>query len=368
MTISLLTRGYISRIKKVVQLVPIAPSAAQNLLVKTLESIVPLLVPEANGIHQSDVIIRTALVAALADMRANPWLLDYVFSSLPRDAQTFKDYGEKSVDAAKDWFLKTDVPVSMVPRIDEGRWPRITISLADSQETENTLGDVHYEPVQFQSTGDWHALTDPFTPPSYNPQTGKIGLPTTITEDLKVVAGMHIIDHVGREHLILGDEEGFIFIQAGTIVDLRDAVIKGVKPITAVWMESAAFKETYHIGIHVGGEPVYLTWLHSIVSFALLRYRQALLEARGFERSSITSSDFQKNDTFEGELVFSRYITVSGVVRNYWPKAITSTIDSVTGELRINPADKLPVGQNDVGKEDALWIGENDILDKDSIG
>jgi hypothetical protein len=208
----------------------------------------------------------------------------------------------------------------MVPRIDEGKWPRITISLADSQETENTLGDVHYEPVQYIQSGDWPALTDTFTPPAYEPQTGKITLPATITEDLKVVAGMHIIDHVGREHIILGDDvNNAIYIQAGTIVDLRDAVIKGVKPMMAVHMESAAFKETYHVGIHVGGEPVYLTWLHSIVSFALLRYRQALLEARGFERSSITSSDFAKNDTFEGELVFSRYITVSGVVRNYWP-------------------------------------------------
>lgn len=368
MTVALLTRGYISKIRKVVQLVPIQPAVGQKLLVKALEQPMPQLVSEANGIHQSDVIIRTALVAAIADMRANDWLLDYVFSSLPRDEQTFKDYGEKSVDKAKEWFLKTDIPVSMVPRIDEGKWPRITVSLADSQEFENTLGDVHYEPVQFTSAGQWPALTDQFTPVSYDPQTGKIVLPAEITSELIVVAGMHIIDHVGREHQIIGQDNDAVYIAAGTIVDLRDAVIKGVKPTTAVHLESATFKETYHIGIHVGSEPVYLTWLHSIISFALLRYREALLEARGFERSFITSSDFIKNDMFEGELVFSRYITIGGVVRNYWPKAVVKTIDSVSPALRVNPADKLPTGPDDVNKDDSLWIGENDDLDVDGIG
>lgn len=330
----------------------------------------PPLASEALGIHQSDVIIRSAIVAAIADMRANPWLIDYVFSSLPRDDQTWKDYGEKSVQKAKEWFLKTDIPVSMVPRIDEGRWPRITISLADSQETENTLGDVHYEPVQFVDSDEWPALTNFFTPTSYDPQTGKIVLPTEITNELKVVKGMYLIDTVGKEHLIIGQDETGIYIQSGTIVDFRQALVKGVKPTTAVFLESAAFRETYHIGVHVGGEPVYLTWLHSIVSFALLRYRQALLEARGFERSYITSSDFIKNDTFEGELVFSRYITIQGIVRNYWPKAVTSTINdtSSSSALKVNPADKLPDTKDDVKKEDALWIGENDDLDKDGIG
>lgn len=334
------------------------------------------LVPEAHGIHQSDIIIRTAIVAAIEDLRRDPQLLDYVFSSLPRDEQTAKEYGDKSVDRAKEWFLKTEIPVSMVPRIDEGRWPRITISLADSQEHENTLGDIHYEPVQYQSsTTVWKALAGPFTPTSYDPQSGKVVLPTSVTDNLVVVAGMYIIDRQGGEHLIVRSD-GNVYIAENSIVDLRDAVIKGVKPMQAVHLESATFRETYHVGIHVGSEPVYLTWLHSIIVFALLRYRQAYLEARGFERSSFNSSDFIKNDHIDNELVFSRYVTVSGVVRNYWPKFIGSTINSVSmggdsgGALRINPADKLPTGPDDVNVNDALWIGNNDIvdLDKDGIG
>jgi len=73
------------------------------------------------GIHQSDVIIRTAIIAALADLRANPWKLDYVFSSLPKDTLTAKSYGEKDIAQAKRWFLSTEIPVTMVPRIDKAK-------------------------------------------------------------------------------------------------------------------------------------------------------------------------------------------------------------------------------------------------------
>lgn len=367
MTLSLLTRGYLCGMERVVKQVPLTPSSAQAILVKALEFPMPPLANEALGIFQADVILRSAIVAALADIRANPWLLEYIFASLPRDETTWKDYGEKSVQRAKDWFLKTEIPVSMVPRIDEGRWPRITISLSDSQETENTLGDIHYEPVEYMSTGDWPALTEKFNP-AYDPQIGKITPPESIRTSLQVAPEMFVIDNVGREHVIQKvDTDSSFYIAAGTIVDLRNCVIKGVRPQTAVHLESAVFRETYHIGIHVGQEPVYLTWLHSIVSFALLRYREALLEARGLERTAIVSSDFSKNDTFEGELVFSRYITLTGFVRNYWPKAVVGTLNTVQGPLAVNPAHNLPNTKDDVKKEDALWVGELD-LNSDGIG
>ena len=314
---------------------------------------------EALGIHQSDVIIRTALIAGMADMRAKPLLLDYVFASLPRDELTFKDYGEKSLDAAKNWFLNTEVPVSMVPRIDEGKWPRITIALAESNEIENTLGDVHYEPIEYIQDGQWPTLAGPFTPVSYDAITGKVTLPQQVATEIQVAPGMYLIDKVGREHLILGmgaNDEAYI--KEGTIVDFRDSLLKGVKPMTAVHLRSAAFKETYHIGIHVGSEPVYLTWLHAIVQFVLLRYRPALLEARGFERSAIISSDFRKDETFEGELVFSRFITINGVVRNYWPQEITSTVNSVSYELTLNKVENESSAQSN---------GAID-LDVDSVG
>ena len=163
MTVSLLTRGYISPIKTIVLQVPLSPSDGQALLVKSLELPLSKTITESLGIFQSDVIIRSCIVAALADLRANSWLLDYVFASLPKDEMTMKDYGEKSVEKAKEWFLKTKIPVAMVPRLNEAQVPCITIKLQDSTESEVTLADVHYQTSELNS-GVWPNIVGPFTP------------------------------------------------------------------------------------------------------------------------------------------------------------------------------------------------------------
>lgn len=370
MTIELLTRGYVvKRIQKIVNQTILSPTAGQELLVKALDIERDFKPMEALGIHQSDVIIRTAIVAALADLRADPRVLDYIFASLPADEKTRKDYGEKSVAAAKKWFLNNKIDVSMVPVMDKAKAPLITIKLLDSNEAETTLGDVHYITQEYNEN-DWPALTEPFNP-SYNPATGNFTVTIEQVGGLYVVPGMSIIDGIGKAHEILSvNDDGFAIAQ-GTVADFRQAVIKGRKPALVTSLESVAYKETYQIGVHVAGEPVYLTWLHSIVVFCLLRYKQALLESRGFGRSVVNSSGFDKNEGMSTEeAIFSRYLTISGYVRQYWPKVINAqTIQavepgdadapSVGGGIVVHGAGKM-APEND--PNDSLYRGDEDFI------
>lgn len=376
----LLTRGYVGGIRKAVQQVPLNSTEAQVVLIKALELPLPDALTKIAGIHQSDVIIRSALTAALADIRANPWLLDYVFASLPQDQITWKEYGEKSLQQAKEWFLKTNVPVKLVPVLNELEAPCITISLVESSEAvpETTTSDTHYEP--FESNGQtWPALTKPFTPSKYLPATGIVTLKkNTLPTNITLAAGMFIIDKVGRPHEILEvyDERSFK-ISPNTVADFRNSVIKSRKPSWVTSVESSSFRETYRIGVHVGGEPVRLTWLHSIVVFALLRYKEALLEARGFERSTFQSSDFARENQFETELVFSRFLNVSGYVRQYWPKVVAPVIDAVRlqeldGSAGIAVSGVTSDGETEgtdvtlegtgTSPDEALWAGNLDSL------
>lgn len=360
MTTSLLTRGYISTARRIVEQVPLSPSEGQALLIKSLElPLPPSMTTEALGIHQSDVIIRTAIIAAIADLRANPWLLDYVFASLPRDDRTMKDYGEKEVQRAKEWFIKTNIPVFMVPRMDEAKVPCITIKLLDSQEAEVTLGDVHYQEKE-DNDAQWPALCKPFTPNKYNSATGIMVVPDAVHDAVVIAPGMVVVDNIGKSHEILETfADGSFLIKQGTIADFTNAVIKGSKPAYVTRLESVSYRESYQIGVHCAGEPVYLTWLHSIVVFILLRYKQSLLEARGFERSVFSSSDFDRNEMFEAEMVFSRYLNVTGYVRQYWPKDINPKITSFDPlPLRVIGGEKLPEGD----PNDAMWIGDQDTL------
>lgn len=333
-------------------------------LVRALSLPLPNSLTRVKGIHQSDIIIRSAVTAALADMRANPWLLDYVFASLPQDALTWKEYGEKDLTQAKKWFLSTNVPVSVLPRLDEGKFPQVTIELQESSEVvpEAIVGDINYEPSE-DNDMTWPALTPQFTPISYTPSTGIVRL----SKDLEplVAKGMFLVDRLGVAHQIVDVTSQTRFkLTPGTIADLRKCVLKGHRPNWKVDIESSSFKESYRIGIHISGEPAHLTWLHAIVQFALLRYKQVLMEARGFERSTISSSQVARAEWSEAENVFSRYITITGYVRQFWPKTIAQVIDGVQFEgLQVSGqgADVQMEGSG-TDPEDSLWIGNLDSL------
>lgn len=371
MTIELLTRGYIvKRIQRVVNQTVLSPIDGQSMLVKALDLERDFKPMESLGVFQSDVIIRTAIVAALADLRKNPQLLDYVFASLPADEMTRKDYGEKSVAAAKKWFLNTKIEVAMVPVMDKAKAPLITIKLMDSNEAETTLGDIHHIVQEFDKES-WPALTEPFNP-SYNPATGNFTVNIDGVGGLYIVPGMFIIDAIGKPHEILTTSDDGFGIKPGTVGDFRQCLIKGRKPSRVTSLESAIYKETYQIGVHVPSEAVYLTWLHSIVVFCLLRYKQALLEARGYERSVVNSSGFDRNPDpeFAVENVFSRWLTITGYVRQYWPKVLGApTIQAVTpGDAdTVTPGAGIIV--NDGGKmeptidpKDSLYMGDEDTV------
>jgi hypothetical protein len=311
------------------------------------------------GIHQSDIIIRSAIVAAMADMRANPWLLDYVFSSLPRDSLTMADYGEKEVAAAKRWFLTTDIPVVMNTRIGEVQLPAISISLKESTEAETTLGDVHYKPHE-DALEFGQALAGPFNPKAYNAATGIMVLDESTADSIVLAPGMIVIDAIGKVHEILEVLDRNMFaIAPGTVADFECATIRGSRRAIRVELESVNYKETYSIGCHAQGESVFTTYLHSILCFILLRYKETLLEARGFERSSFNSSDQMLNEQFENELTFSRWVTINGYVRQYWPKNVTQRITSVSPEMRIANGGKLPP---ETDPDDSLWMGDEDML------
>jgi hypothetical protein len=183
---------------------------------------------------------------------------------------------------------------------------------------------------------------------------------------------MFLVDRNGTAHeLIDVTDQTHFTISPGTVADLRNSVLKSRRPSWKVSAESSSFRETYRIGIHAQSETSHLTWLHSIVLFSLLRYKQVLLEARGFERTTVQSSQMARDERFEAENVFSRYITITGNVRQFWPKTVAPVLDLVEMDTIVSAEGKSGFrvsGQNanvrvaDTGLDprSQLWIGNND--------
>lgn len=289
---------------------------------------------ESLGIFQSDVILRTAIQTGLADLRANPDLLKYVFASLPTDGLTFGEYGDQQVQAAEQWFLSQDIPVFMNTRIDESKIPCITIGIQSSQEQQATLGDVHYETSEDSITQTATVYFGPLYPFKYSPATGILSLPSDF--EGAIVPGMAVQTLSKKTYIITEVLDPWTLVIDKNI----NEDLMGISIVTTykkqVTLESLEFKEVYEIGCHVLGEPIYLTYLHSILIFILLRYKEELLEGRHLERTTVQSGPVVLNTSFpQTQPVFTRMVTLQGFVRQYWPKFVKTPIEGINYNLDV---------------------------------
>lgn len=317
----MLTRGWLDASKITVGLayypVQVVIVAINNgkPLVKHLVLPLPKNMIEHHGVHSSDIIIRQALAMAFADLRAKPWKLQAAFRSLLTDVETAEIYGEKLRRKAVAWFMENDVPVVMNTIRQSMNANYVAVTLLESTEAEVTLGDVHHEP--FEATdSEWPVLVGPFDA-FYDPDTGEFDVPESAGRPF---ASMILVDSANRPYPILDVAGQTVTLDPGLVLDLRQATLRAGLPNVIRPVESGSFREAYAVDVHAHGDPIHLTWLHSIVVFSLLHYRQFLLEARGFERSSISSGEFRQDNQTSAEATWARTIQVTGFVRHSWPK------------------------------------------------
>lgn len=302
------------------------------------------------GILQSDILIRTAVIEAFNELRKDPWLLDFVFAWMVSDDLTRSQYGERDLQEAKNWFLKSEISVTMSYRVDRPQLPCVAIELIDSVEDAATLGDVSaegpFEDIDGTETViQPQPVLGPFTPRSYSSSTGKVILPNNL-DTSNVFEGNIIFDtktNKGYQITSVVDDSSFL-INPGINANFTKAYIAPLNSFFTVFLESLIFRENYRLRCYVNTAPIHLTFLHSILLFQLLRKKEDLLEGRGFERSTVSSGPIGAWEGEENrELTWYRDITTAGYVRQYWPKRITPKLDGINFGIKIMDSGSTPL-------------------------
>jgi hypothetical protein len=165
----------------------------------------------------------------------------------------------------------------------------------------------------------------------YTVGTGNVLLPANIGSSVDIFPGMVLANTMGQTYEILDIvDSNNILIQSGITPDLHNVVVQsGGATAYKLSLESAHFRETYRLGCLVDSEPVHLIYLHSLISYILLRYRRFYFEPRGFERMTISSSDFRKDSSLAPEVAYMRFITVQGTVIQTWPSAFNAKVAGI---------------------------------------
>jgi hypothetical protein len=288
----------------------------------------------SHGMVPSDILIRGAIMAGLDDLRKNSFLLDYIFMWYANDDLTNKTYGEAERQRAKKWFLNTEIFVSMNYRADDVKFPLVSIGLQSSTEDFATLGDVNYETQEDVPSEEISAtpeiLMGPFTPKSYDSTTGTVTLPDNLDTG-NIFVNTILVDVVnGNGYPVIQVNEGSTFkIASGVTANFTNAFIAPIDSFYVAQLESCLFKQTFSIKLFAQNDPLYVLYLQSIIESILMRYKETLLEARGFDRSTHSVGPLYNYSETDKDMVWARDITLSGYVRQYWPKMISPKIQGI---------------------------------------
>jgi hypothetical protein len=289
------------------------------------------------GIFQEDVIIAEAISQGLDDVRKHPWLIEDILSSFVKEPALQQKYGQKEIDNAKEWFLNNKIEVNMRFREDKDQFPCVTVAIGSSSEKEEMkhLGDLSpcVETLMPNQIGKpIPYVVKPFVPTEYNPNTGLLTIPDTISLFGVAVGQILVNPDTGDGYVIQDILADGILLEPNLDINANRLGIVPKYQIYKARREHTFFQTTLSIGCHVHGDPHTLLWLHSIVLYTILRYRESLLEGRDFTQSSVSSSDLITNQNYDGpagDKVFSRFISLTGQVENSWLKTPYRLIEKV---------------------------------------
>lgn len=334
------------------------------------------------GVFQGDVIIKAMVDLGIEEMKKNDWLLDHAFESLLATKYIADKYGRKQIEAAKEWLANNKIDVYLRPREDKDQPPMVTIFPLPSNEKPEmkTLGDMSTirkilmpneigKPIPF--------VVKPFTPLAYDIGTGLLALPSSTPGIETVVPGQVLVNPANSTGYII---QGVIGVNATTLAiqiqpgtPIPDATLLGIVPEYQYYearVEHTYNQETYSIGCYAHGDVQNLIWLHTIVYYAIMRYRQTLLEGSGFAESVVNSGEIGEDPNFTGaggEESYVRFITLTGQVEQSWIKAPQRFIESIvlenstelTGGIKIL-TNEPPPPTSVVDPHDNTWITVED--------
>lgn len=289
------------------------------------------------GIFQLDLTVRAAIELGLEDIRKNSWLIDHMLEDCNNNPYLKDKYGQRQIDSCREWFLNNQINIYMRPRNDKDQMPCVTITPGSSPEKSEmkSMADQSTESVVLmpQKIGKPIGyIVKPFTPLSYDMETGIVGISEDVKGVANIAAGMILVDPSNGQGFIIQDvtNEG---IQIEPNIDL-DATQLAVVPQFQYYkarVEHTFFQENCEISCYGHGDPQVTVWLHSIVLYSILRYRESLLEAQGFAESVISSSSLIDNPNYsgpDGEQSYVRSIHLTGQIENTWIKSPRRIIET----------------------------------------
>lgn len=270
-----------------------------------------------------DIRIKTMLELGLDDIKKNDWLLNDVLGDTISNEYLRERYASQ-ISSCKQWLANNRIYIFMSERDDKMEFPCITIEMGTSNEKSDMkhMADLSTQSIKLLPNNINKPIPYVIKPllGSYDPSSGAFAFSSTV-DLLTVSPGMVLVNPTTGVGYVIQSITVANQVNLLTGLDIETTVY-GIIPEYQYYETKIGhtfMQEPYKISCHAMDQQT-LLWLHSIVVYSLLRYRQALLEKDGYAESLISSSKMFPNPDYSdaGQVIWSRDINLTGQVENRW--------------------------------------------------
>lgn len=236
-------------------------------------------------------------------------------------------YGDSFINQISKWISNTRIPVVLGFDLDPAQIPGVSIHLERSAPAQPFLSDTGFISSESIQPYDREVLVPAFSAkkvaPSLDGTYYIVTLPDSLSQEMQnlIVPGFIWRDADGNEYGI-GEDNGSPTIYAregsASLNEGNFSRLEVISPVTEASYQGGAmlYDESVLITIHGHSSRPEGLWLWAIVQWGLLRFRPLLISTYGLDLGMPSASDFMKDDSFMGENVWRRFISMT--VKAVW--------------------------------------------------
>ena len=303
-----------------------------------------------------DLVIEATIRDGLADLAKNPEKVNNIFESLLAPYNKRK-YGTQELERLRKMVSEKEIAVVHSFNEIATRVPCFSIQLGADTEDKRLarLGDFESDTIEDlteQEDLDNLIVLDELIGQNYDPNSGQISVLDSV--DLSgIYKGLILVDGSGEEFTIKDGTSNvngnkFFTIEKNLNPDLNDFLtIKSSLDFKQFEVNSVTSNVNILIGIH-SKNALTTKYMYVLLKYFMLSRKPDLIK-RCFIASSFSGSDFTRNMEYQGDMVFTRFMTITGKIEDSWNGEDVELIDNIDVGVLV-PKDVASA--EDIGVED----------------
>lgn len=290
------------------------------------------------GAPVTEFVFESVIRDGLGELRATPSKLDDIFSRF-LEAHFNNQYGQAKINEIKTYITNNQIRIvqswAMVPTT----VPCISIQLESSSEDPEiqNIGNAYLDEDESITPTVYVPV---ITPGTYDAVSGKL---TVINSaDLSMICpGMIFVDFAGTKFTILSGNSNlsgnkYINIGPAKEPDLSgDGKIESSLDKKRTERRMVRLRESIRLGCHAKDDVHLAKYIFYILTY-ILKSRQEALITRGIHLDWGQGSIYDRDDTFKGENIFSRFIKANCITEFDWDQKEVNLVDCFDLTIRAN--------------------------------